>query len=69
LLPAGYAVAKQVTPAGTPPLTQPCKSGPKPQAGGFSGLLQGLAIGALDSVACSEGVSREQLVLNLVGHG
>ena len=69
LLPAGYAVAKQATPPGTPQLAAPCKRGPTPQAGGFSGLLQSLAIGGLDSVACSEGITREQLVLNLVRNG
>jgi predicted MFS family arabinose efflux permease len=66
LLPAGYAVAKQATPSGAPRLAAPCKSGPTPHAGGFAGLLQSLAIGGLDSVACSEGITREQLVMSLV---
>ena len=69
VLPAGYAVAKQATPSGTPPLAAPCKPGPKPQASGFSGLLQSLAIDGLDTVACHEGITREQLVLNLIGQG
>ncbi len=69
LLPAGYAVAKQATPSGTPRLASPCKPGPKPQASGFSGLLQSLAIDGLDTVACHEGITREQLVLNLIGQG
>jgi hypothetical protein len=68
LLPAGYAVAKQVTPSAAPRLAAPCKSGPTPHAGGFAGLLQSLAIGGLDSVACREGITREQLVMNLI-HG
>jgi len=69
LLPAGYAVAKQTTPPGTPQLAAPCKPGPMPRAGGFSGLLQSLAIDGLDSVACREGITREQLVVNLIRHG
>lgn len=69
LLPAGYAVAKRATPIGTPQLAAPCKSGRIPHASGFSGLLQRLAIDGLDSVACREGITREQLVLNLSGHG
>jgi Major Facilitator Superfamily len=69
LLPAGYAFAKQATPPGTPQLAAPCKPGPTPHAGGFSGLLQSLAIDGLNSVACREGISREQLVVNLFGHG
>jgi hypothetical protein len=69
VLPAGYAVAKQATPSGTPRLAAPCKPGPKPQAGGFSGLLQSLAIDGLDAVACQESITREQLVLNLIGQG
>ena len=69
LLPVGYAVAKRATPPGTPQLTTPCKPGLTPQASGFSGLLQGLAIDGLDSVACREGITREQLVLNVTGHG
>jgi predicted MFS family arabinose efflux permease len=68
LLPAGYALAKQATPPGTPKLAAPCKAGPKPHAGGFSGLLQSLAITGLDTVACREGITREQLVVNLFGH-
>ena len=69
LLPAGYAVAKQATPPATPQLAAPCKPGPMPRASGFSGLLQSLAIDGLDSVACREGITREQLVLNLARHG
>jgi predicted MFS family arabinose efflux permease len=69
VLPAGYAVAKQATPSGTPPLAAPCKPGPKPRASGFSGLLQSLAIDGLDTVACQESITREQLVLNLIGQG
>jgi MFS family permease len=69
LLPAGYAVAKRVTPVDTPQLRAPCTPGLIPRAGGFSGLLQSLAIDGLDSVACGEGITREQLVLNLTGHG
>jgi predicted MFS family arabinose efflux permease len=69
LLPAGYAVAKETTPPGTPRLAAPCKPRPMPQAGGFSGLLQSLAIDGLDSVACREGITREQLVMNLIRHG
>jgi len=69
LLPAGYAVAKQATPPGTPQLAAPCKPGPMPQAGGFSGLVQSLAIDGLDSVACRERITREQLVLNMIRHG
>jgi hypothetical protein len=69
LLPAGYAVAKQATPADTPQLASPCKPAPTPHAGGFSGLLQSLAIDGLDSVACREGITREQLVVNLIRHG
>jgi hypothetical protein len=65
LLPAGYAVAKQATPPGTPQLAAPCKPGPTPHAGGLSGLLQNIAIGGLNTVACREGISREQLVVNL----
>jgi predicted MFS family arabinose efflux permease len=68
LLPAGYAVAKQVTPAAAPKLGAPCTSGRVPHAGGFSGVLQSLAIDGLDSVACREGISREQLVMNLTHH-
>jgi predicted MFS family arabinose efflux permease len=69
LLPAGYAVAKRASPPGTPQLAAPCKPRPAPQASGFSGLLQSLAIDGLDSLACREGITREQLVLNLIGHG
>jgi hypothetical protein len=68
LLPAGYAVAKEAAPSGTPKLTAPCKPQPGPHASGFSGFLQSLAIDALNTVACSQGITREQLVLNLVGH-
>jgi predicted MFS family arabinose efflux permease len=68
LLPAGYAVAKRAAPPGTPQLAAPCKPRPTPQASGFSGVLQSLAIDGLDSVACREGITREQLVLNLIGH-
>ena len=69
LLPTGYAVAKRAMPSGAPQLAAPCKTRSTPQASGFSGLLQSLAIDALNSVACREGITREQLVLNLVGHG
>jgi len=69
LLPAAYAVAKQATPPATPQLAAPCKPGPMPHAGGFSGLLQSLAIDGLDSVACREGITREQLLVNLIRHG
>jgi len=68
LLPAGYAVAKRATTPGTPQLAAPCKPGPTPPSSGFSGLLQSFAIDGLDSVACREGITREQLVLNLIGH-
>jgi predicted MFS family arabinose efflux permease len=68
LLPAGYAVAKRATPTGTPQLAAPCQPGPTPHAGGFSGLLQSLAIDGLDSVACREGITREQLVMNMIPH-
>jgi hypothetical protein len=50
-------------------LTVPCKPGPMPRAGGFSGLLQNLAIVGLDSVACCEGITRGQPVVNLIGYG
>jgi len=51
-----------------PQLAAPCKPGPTPHAGGFSGLLQSFAIDGLDSVACREGITREQLVMNLIRH-
>jgi hypothetical protein len=40
-----------------------------PRAGGFSGLLQNLAIVRLDSVACCEGITRGQPVVNLIRYG
>ncbi|MBV9334922.1 MAG: hypothetical protein JO243_03435 [Solirubrobacterales bacterium] len=69
LLPVGYALAKRATPAGTPQLAAPCQPGPMPQASGFSGLVQSLAIDGLNSVACREGITREQLVVTLIRHG
>ncbi len=67
LLPLAYAIAQQETPSATPALSSPCRAPPTPTAGGLSGLLQNLTYDGLNRLACSEGISREQLVLNLVG--
>jgi hypothetical protein len=69
LMPTSYAIAKQAVPSATPKLAAPCQAGPSPAAGGLSGLLQTVALAGLDRVACSEGVTREQLVVSLLGGG
>jgi hypothetical protein len=44
-------------------LTDPCGSPPLPSGSGLEGVIQSVAIKALDRSACHLGVSREELVL------
>ena len=67
LLPAGYAIATARLKPPLPHLTSACKGGPISPAQGLSGLLQSLALGGLDQLACAQGISREELVLQLAG--
>jgi hypothetical protein len=67
VVPAGYAVAKSALP--TPTVRAVCQQGSLPRAGGISGLLQGVALTGLDQLACSQGVTREQLLLRMLGAG
>jgi hypothetical protein len=69
VVPAGYAVAKSAVPSTTPTVGAVCHQGSLPAAGGLSGLLQSVALTGLDQVACSQGITREQLVLRMVGAG
>jgi hypothetical protein len=69
VLPAGYAVAKSALPTSTPTIGAVCHESSLPAAAGLSGLLQNLALTGLDKLACSQGITREQLVLRMVGAG
>ena len=44
----------------------PCTAGPDPyEGGGLDGLVQGIALSALNGAACELGTTRERLVLSL----
>ena len=47
------------------PVADPCQARDKPAAEGLSETLEGIALTAVDGVACKLGVSREDLVLAL----
>lgn len=47
------------------PIADPCQARDKPAAEGLSETLEGIALTAVDGVACKLGVSREDLVLAL----
>jgi hypothetical protein len=69
LVPAGYAVARATRSPSTPTVGAACHEGSLPAAGGISGLLQDAALTGLNGLACSRDMTREQLVLSLLGSG
>jgi hypothetical protein len=68
-LPIGYALASRALEPASPKLGTPCHPVSIPDASGFSGLLKSSGLATLDRIACAEGISREQAILNLVGAG
>jgi MFS family permease len=67
VLPVGYAIAEPQLKPTLPKLTSACQPGAIPQVPGLSGLLQGFALSQLDRLACARGISREELLLELLG--
>jgi hypothetical protein len=47
------------------PVADPCGARERPDVDGLAGALEGIALAALDGVACELGVTREELVLAL----
>lgn len=64
-LPAGYAVAHQDLAPKPVVIADPCQPRDLPDSGGVTGFLQDQALKVLDSTACKNGSSREELVLAL----
>ena len=63
--PAAYAALRNDRGPKPVAITSPCLGHASPGSGGLSGLLQDVALKALDRAACNFGSSREELVLGL----
>jgi MFS family permease len=65
LAPAAYALAHDERAPAPVTIADPCHPRPSPGSGGITGLLQDQVLRLLDSAACKNGSSREELVLAL----
>jgi Major Facilitator Superfamily len=66
LAPAGYAVAADRESPEPVEIQDPCQDRDLPDSGGVTGVIQNVALVALDKLACKAGSSREELVLAIV---
>lgn len=67
--PLGYAAIERSTGPARIAIADPCKPRESPRSGGLDGFLQDQALKALDTVACKNGSSREELVLAVASDG
>jgi MFS family permease len=64
-VPAGYAIAESSLKPRPVQIGDPCKARQRRSVGGVEGVVEGIALRALDRAACGFGSSREELVLAL----